>query len=179
MRIVWAILGLAFVMLGLFIGWVSALVLIGQGQIVASVGLLLGVGSAIVGAAVLTLFAYDVAWDKRTIRLERVFRRELLSWEDVEHFRKLFAGWTLAVREQHIEGAVLILLTYRRSFGDGAPRKRVVFFARARTPAFSLSTHEYRTFLDDLVPTKAVPRASQARTDTDTGPGTCATSRGH
>lgn len=154
MKIAWASIGIAFMVLGGLLSAGFVLILLRHGHFAATLGLLPGLAGIAVGFLLLTIFAYHVTADDRALNMTFVFRKASVPWGDVEYYRKLFAGWSLVANGPHIRGSVLTLISYRKPGPYGLVSATAVFFTEARTPAFSLNRRDYFTFLDHYVPNK-------------------------
>lgn len=161
-RLVAALVGVSFTALGAAMAASFLFVLVADRATVALVGLLPAVLGLLLGPVVLTRAAYDVTADSEGLNLRFVFRSERVPWTRVRSYRKIGVTWGAAVDGAVLRAGIFIILDYDRAASADAPANRAYFWVVGLGPAFSRSSEDYRTFLDEHVPEKNRRRSAPA-----------------
>jgi hypothetical protein len=153
-RLVAGLTGIGFTALGAVLVISFLYVLIAQNAPLAALGLLpalLGLG---LGPVVLTRGAYDVTATPEGLHLSFVFRNESVPWTRVRAYRKIGVTWGAAVEPDGIRAAIFVILDYDRPEPTDTSRARAYTWLVGVGPAFSRSSADFRTCLDEHVPEK-------------------------
>lgn len=149
-----AALGLGFVLLGMLMIVGFSVVLFRQKALVALLGLALGASAALLGALLLTVFAHEATSDDSGLNLAFAFSNERVQWEYVECYKKIGATWGYEIVGTKLNAAIFVILRYRRVIQGQLHPARAYFWVRGLGPAFSPSSEDYETFLDQYISAK-------------------------
>lgn len=162
-RWTWMGLGIVFLGTGLVIGAAAVLALVRSREPITVVAIAVATLPTLLGVLILTVYAFRVGEDAEGLQLRFAFRDEHVLWPRVIWYSKIAVNLSLKVVNHEAEGSVLVLLKYRSSQTE---RVAYAFLAAPGLgPAFT-GVHNYRTILDERVPTRN--RSRLAHPDNET-----------
>ena len=144
------LLGLLMTGAGCLLGVVAILSIVGVGQRLPLVPLVLTIAMSFallcVGLITFLSFAYETSFDKNGIEMRFVFRKDRAPWESIEWHRNV------GFRNKISGGAnVWVVLKYKFPKEHGALFRRAVLFVPGIGPVVGTATREFKTPLDSAL----------------------------
>jgi hypothetical protein len=147
------LLGLLMMGIGCLIGVIAILNIVGVGQRLPLVPLILALAMSFamlcVGLVTWLSFSYETSFDKNGIEMQFVFRKDRVLRESIEWHKNI------GFRNKILGGAnVWVVLKYKLPNGHGTLFRRAILFVPGIGPVVGTATRDFKTPLDAFSSTK-------------------------